>query len=152
MSRMRKATLLIVAMVAAAAVPAWAAFTTGLYYGPTSQGLSVSFTAYKHSVQNLHVVERGHCSNGQRSRGDQGPFHAAIVNGRFSHSSVSPSGATRVRIGGRLHGSRASGTFRVTVRFDSNGYPDPNGTVFCTTGRVHWSAKPYRGRQRLPAR
>ena len=66
-------------------------------------------------------------------------------NGRFRGPSVvvSPDGATRASVAGRLLSrKRARGTLRVTG-------PDPGAIDDCDTGRIEWSAK--RGRSGLPA-
>jgi hypothetical protein len=123
------------------AAPVWAlAFTTGGYAGTTGQGKRISFTASRDAVSQLRFKENGTCSNGKTSTGRQGPINAAIHNGRFIHSGVSPSGATRSYVQGRLSGHTASGTLSVKARFNRAGRPDPAGTIVCRTGTVHWSA------------
>jgi hypothetical protein len=129
------------ALALAGAWPAWAlTFATGSYTGGTAQGLRISFNAGRRAVHRLRFREHGSCSNGRRSSGTQGPIAAAIANGRFTHNGVSPSGATRLRIRGKLAGRTASGSFSVTARFNGAGRPDPAGSIVCRTGTVRWSA------------
>jgi hypothetical protein len=135
----------VAAVLLVSAATAWGAtatgFATGKYRGKSDQGLKVSFRAGKQQVTGFAFKETGTCSNGQKSNGTQGPFTMTIdAKGRFSASGASPSGATRSRIIGKLSGKQASGTFRIDTRFDASGNPDPNGTVRCTSGKVHWTA------------
>jgi hypothetical protein len=132
-----------VALVAALAIaaPAAAAFKRGSYTGTTDQGLAVSFKAGKKYIRAFEVKEQGACSDGRVSRGTQGPFKMRIKrHGKFGEVGTSPTGATRTRVTGKLKGQTASGTLRVTSRFNDLGQPDPKGSIICKTGTVHWTA------------
>lgn len=134
----------VAAILLVAAATAWGAatgFATGKYRGKTDQGLNVSFRATKQQVKGFSFKETGTCSDGRKSNGRQGPFTMTIdASGRFSESGASPSGATHSRITGKLSGKQASGTVRISSRFDTSGNADPKGTVKCTSGTVHWTA------------
>ena len=48
--------------------------------------------------------------------------------------------ATTVKVAGSISGTKASGTFSVKTHFNKKGNPDKNGSIVCSTGKVHWSA------------
>jgi hypothetical protein len=155
---MRTASRLLLLLLAglALAVPAIAAtYSTGKYTGTTSQRnqnthkfrkitLHADSTAGR--VSNIKFVSRGKCNDNTHSEGSQGKgdnklFADVDDNGHFSLFAPSKTGATKLTMDGDLSGDQASGTFTVKSRFDKNSKPDPHGSIKCTTGTVHWSAK-----------
>jgi hypothetical protein len=148
---------LIAVLALAVAAPALAStFTTGRYEGKTSQKnkntgkfRKISFHADSTAgqISNIKFVSTGKCNDGSRSQGSQGKngnklFADVDGNGHFSLTAPSKSGATKLKMSGTISGNQASGTFSVKSRFDENtGNPDPDGSIKCTTGTVHWSAK-----------
>jgi hypothetical protein len=141
-SRGTAVALLATLAVAATAAAAAGSYKTGSYNGTTDQDLAVSFKAGKKFVRAFVIKEEGSCSNGRMSTGTQGPFKMRIKrHGKFGEAGASPSGATRTRVTGKLKGHAASGTIRVTSHFNDAGQPDPNGSMICKSGTVHWTAK-----------
>jgi hypothetical protein len=156
---MRTRTRLALAAVAAlaTAAPALAAttYSTGRYEGTTGQ---VNKNTGKHrkislhadqaagQVSNIKFVTTGKCNDGSHSTGSQGTngnhlFADVDGSGHFSLIAFSKTHATKLTMSGALAGTKASGTFKITSRFDDSGTPDPNGSIKCTSGTVHWSAK-----------
>jgi hypothetical protein len=145
---MAVALALAVPAIAAAAIPA--VFTTGDYPGSTSQkngqGKHRKFSLHAdvatQQITNLKFNEAGKCTDDGGTRGSQGPLSAPVAqDGTFSINESSPSGATTVKLAGKIGGASASGTLKVTSRFDSAGNPTKGGSIRCTTGTVKWSAK-----------
>jgi hypothetical protein len=148
---------LIACLALAVAAPALAStFTTGKYEGKTSQKnkntgkfRKISFHADSTAgqISNIKFVSTGTCNDGSRSQGSQGKngntlFADVDGNGHFSLTAPSKSGATKLKMSGTISGNQASGTFTVKSRFNKNtGNADPDGSIKCTTGTVHWSAK-----------
>jgi hypothetical protein len=149
--------LLVVLAALALAVPAIAAttYSTGKYTGTTSQRnqnthkfrkISLHADSTAAQVSNIKFVSRGTCNDDTHSEGSQGKgenklFADVDDNGHFSLFAPSATGATKLTMEGDLSGDKASGTFTVKSRFDKNSHPDPHGSIKCTTGTVHWSAK-----------
>jgi hypothetical protein len=140
MTKRLRLVLAVLALGAVVGTVSAAAAPPGRYRGTTAQKLSISFSVLGGSVRELVLQERGQCSTGQVSNGEQGPISAPIRNGKFVYYGKSPSGATSSQISGTFKGSRAVGTFKITARFNDAGDADPNGTITCTTGVVSWSA------------
>ena len=142
------------------AAPAIAAtFSSGKYVGKTSQKnkntgkkrkIQFRVDAANGEVRNLKFVETGKCSDGGSSLGTQKLDLYIDENGNFVDQAdktpvkaTSKSGATKLRLTGKVTGTEAKGTFKITSRFTNGnpGEPDPDGSVKCSTGTVNWSAK-----------
>lgn len=147
---------LIALFVLVLAVPAYAAVTykSGKYVGHTSQKNSdgdhrkISFHANFDSgeLTNIKFVSTGTCSDGGDSHGSQGTGDSKLFanpdeNGDFHFTSTSKNKATVLKMKGHIEGHKASGSFKVTSRFNKQGESDPNGSVTCTSHKVTWSAK-----------
>jgi hypothetical protein len=144
---------LVIGIVLALAAPAIAAsFATGKYTGTTSQvnkstgkHRKISFHADSTAAQitNLKFVETGRCNDGGRSSGTQKGLHGNVdPSGDFKIAAQSTSHATKLKLSGHISGSKASGTFSVKSRFNKDtNEPDPDGSIKCSTGTVHWSTK-----------
>jgi hypothetical protein len=138
------------ALVLALAAPAIAAtYSSGDYKGTTAQRdsknhkrkLSFHADATQGKLTLLKFTETGLCNDGKTSHGSQHDLHASIgPKGKFHIDAHTPSGATHILVSGKLAGTSASGTFKITTNFDKNGKPDPNGKSHCTTDTVGWSA------------
>ena len=156
----RIALLLTLALVVAVAAPAIAAtFSSGLYKGKTSQTnkntgkkrkIQFRVDAANGEVRNLKFVETGKCNDGGSSIGSQQLDLYIDENGNFVDQddetpvrATSKSGATKLRLVGKVTGTTAKGNFTIKSRFTNGnpGKPDPDGPVKCTTGKVTWSAK-----------
>ena len=154
----RISRLAVPALVAlAAAAPAVAAtFASGRYEGTTAQinkqtGKHRKFTfnadAVNSEVTGIRFYATGKCSDGGKSYGLQGKapnrlFGDVDDTGHFDVKAKSSSGGTTVRVVGDLAGTRGEGFLRVRSRFNSKtNESDPNGSIRCDTGKVHWSAK-----------
>ena len=142
---------LVTALVLAVAAPAIAAsFTSGPYVGHTAQKnhrtgqfRKFSFTANASTsrITNLKFTNTGTCSDGGKSSGTQSGLAFNVrADGTFSGKGTSPNGATKLTLSGTITGTKAWGTFKVTSRFNKQGYLDPNGSITCTSGVVQWWA------------
>jgi hypothetical protein len=145
-----------VAALAAAAPAIAATYESGKYEGHTAQvnkrtGKHRTFVLHADAVNSevtgIKFYATGTCSDGGKSYGQQGTkpnrlFGDVDDQGHFDFTAHSTSGGTKVRVVGDLAGNKAAGWFRVTSRFNSKtNESDPNGSIRCTTGKVHWSAK-----------
>ena len=152
--------VLVAVIVLALAVPAYAAVTyqSGRYEGHTSQKNSegkkrkISFHADFDAGQlsNIKFVSTGTCTDGGDSHGTQGGKGSRLFahpdgNGDFKFTAFSKNKATKLTMRGHIEGTKASGTFKVTSRYDKQGNSDPDGSVTCTSHRVKWSAKKVSG-------
>src|SRR2546421_7788664 len=129
----------LAAMLAVAAPAVAASFQTGHYAGKTKQDKTISFgaDAANSEIHNLKFAEKGACSDGGTSKGNQGPFNGVTVaaDGTFSVQGKSASGATKLKLTGTIAGSKAHGNFKVTSRFTKSGKPSPSGSIKCSTGK-----------------
>ena len=154
-TRTRIALAAAAALATAAPAAAATTFRTGKYTGTTGQ---VNKNTHKHrkislradsaagQVSNIRFVTTGKCNDGSHSSGSQGThgnqlFADVDDNGDFKLVAFSTTHATKLTMSGHLEGTKASGTFKITSRFDDSGNSDPNGSIKCTSGTVHWSAK-----------
>jgi hypothetical protein len=151
----RLAALVIAALTVAAPAVAATTYESGKYEGHTAQinkrtGKHRRFVlhadAVNSEVSGIKFYATGKCSDGGTSYGLQGKkpnrlFGDVDENGHFDITAHSSSGGTKVRVVGDLAGNKADGWLRVTSRFNSKtNESDPNGSIRCTTGKVHWSA------------
>ena len=145
-----------IAALAAAAPAIAATYESGKYEGHTAQinkatgehrKFELRADAVNSEVTGIKFYATGTCSDGGKSYGLQGKkpnrlFGDVDENGHFKVVAHSTSGGTTVTVVGDLAGTKASGWFTVKSRFNSKtNESDPNGSIRCTTGKVHWSAK-----------
>jgi hypothetical protein len=145
-----------IAALAAAAPAIAATYESGKYEGHTAQvnkrtGEHRKFVLHADAVNSevtgIKFYATGTCSDGGKSYGQQGTkpnrlFGDVDDTGHFDFTAHSTSGGTTVRVVGDLAGNKADGWCRVKSRFNSKtNESDPNGSIRCTTGKVHWSAK-----------
>ena len=154
-TRARIALVVVAALTLAAPAAAAAAFTTGDYVGTTGQvnkntgkhrKISMHADSAAGQVSNIKFVTTGKCNDGSHSSGSQGTngnhlFADIDDSGHFSLVAFSSTRATKLTMSGAFSGNKASGTFKITSRFNQSGQPNPNGSIKCTSGTVKWSAK-----------
>jgi hypothetical protein len=142
----RRATvaLLTLALLLPAAAVGKSLFRTGRYRGADeSHHLRIAFTARRSEAQDLTFALKrtpGKCSTGGALSGSQVPYDLPDMpigkRGVFKLSVESKEEyvPSKVMIRGKLRGSTASGTFRLTLG------PLDDGTS-CDSGRLAWTAK-----------
>ena len=145
----RGALIVVVAIAIAGASVAQAAITPGTYKGSVEGAGSIvlKIDSKKRLVKFVRTKITVKCDDG-----------TSATNSKITTTGVAPikSDGTFVwkadaedvaasghnwRLAGTVRSPNASGTLKETVRFDSAGEPDPNGSVSCTTGKLRWSAK-----------
>jgi hypothetical protein len=137
-----------VAVLLASAVGAQAVanIDSGKYKGKTNKGNRITFKVTK-SKRLTHFTHKGlkmKCGDGTSFRLpklDSGPKRLHILdNGRFGFTVTYDNGG-QWTAKGRIKGRKARGTLKMTVRFNSNEEPDPNGKTICKSGRLKFTAK-----------
>jgi hypothetical protein len=140
-----KSRLVILAMVAAVAVPAavLADYTSGTYTGKTKvQKLAVSFKATQTRLSKLSIRVKFTCTDGDSFTTTLKDFGAQnIVAGRYDATFEGTTHASSYRHKGKITNSTAAGFLTGTRRYNANNDLDPNGAITCRTGTVRYSIK-----------
>ena len=137
-----------VAVLLASAIGAQAVtnIDSGKYKGKTSKGNPITFRV-THSKKLTHFTHnklKMKCSDGDSfrlSKLDSGAKRLSISpTGRFAFTVTYSNGGEWVAKG-RIKGRRAKGTLKMTVRFNSDDKPDPDGNIVCRSGKLKVKAK-----------
>jgi hypothetical protein len=135
-----------IAGLLAMAPAATAAVSSGTYKGRTDKDQPVRFkvTRKKQLTDFSFRRLKLRCSDGDSvplGKVGSGPEKLTIsAHGRFDFD-VTYDDGDKWTASGKIKGERASGKLRFTVRFNSDGDPDPHGDVLCDSGTRHFSAK-----------
>jgi opacity protein-like surface antigen len=135
-----------VLLVSAVGAQAVANIDSGKYKGKTNKGNQITFKVTK-GKKLTHFTHKGlkmKCSDGDSFRLkklDSGKDKLSILdNGRFEFKVTYDNGG-KWKATGRIKGRKAKGTLKMTVRFNSDNQADPNGNIFCTSGKLKFTAK-----------
>jgi len=146
------ATGVVVLLASAVGAQATANIDSGKYKGKVNKSTPITFkvTKSKRLKHFTHYNLKMKCSDDTTFRLDDEKLDSGgkklhiLDNGRFGFT-VTYSNGGKWKATGRIKGHRAKGTLKMTVRFRENADgsfdADPDGKIFCTSGKVHWRAK-----------
>ncbi len=136
----------VVALAAALLAPAAASAAKPArpYSGTTSIDTRVGFRLSAGQVRGFAIGYVAPCDDGETLRGTYRFKPAKVSDGRFGVKGPSSGAlgdgrttASRLRLGGRFTGRRASGAFYITTQLARL---DGQGVTTCRSGRVTWKA------------
>ena len=150
-------TVAAVVLLTVAVATAQAAVRAGTYKGKTDKGTPITFKVTKKGKAKRISHFAFHASKAKPvmmkcSDGDRFPIEDKFTSGKkklpirrtgkFSVSVTYADGGKWTATG-RISGkrSRAKGTLRLRVRFDTNNQPSPTGSVRCDSGKRKFAAR-----------
>jgi len=126
-----------------------AAFKAGVYKGKTAQGAKVSLKVISSKKAVIKFSWEGAvlgCSDGQDRPIDGTTSPSSVKfplskSGKFSFTADSPDGELSFGAAGQIKNNKAKGGLQVQAKINESNALDPNGSIFCDSDIVTWSAK-----------